>query len=81
MLKTTFQKSELKQLIYRDFKNFYSEKFKNDLPESMVNCDRPYDKFDRKFTMVLNKYAPKKKKWLRCNQKPLMPIRLKIGMT
>ena len=27
-------------------------------------------KFDRKATAVLNKYAPKKKKWLRGNQKP-----------
>ena len=36
MLKTTFQKSEPKQLIYRDFKNFYFESFKNDLLENMV---------------------------------------------
>ena len=67
MLKTTFQKSEPKQLIYRDFKNFYFESFKNDLLENMVPCDRSYD---RKFTAVLNKHAPKKKKWLRGNQKP-----------
>ena len=70
MLKTTFQKSEPKQLIYRDFKNFYFESFKNDLLENMVTCDRSYDEFDRKFTAVLNKHAPKKKKWLRGNQKP-----------
>ena len=36
----------------------------------MVTCDRSYDEFDRKFTAVLNKHAPKKKKWLRGNQKP-----------
>ena len=30
MLKATFQKSEPKQLIYRYFKNFYFESFKND---------------------------------------------------
>ena len=70
MLKITFQKSEPKQLIYRDFKNFYFESFKNDLLENMVTCDRSYDEFDRKFTAVLNKHAPKKKKWLRVNQKP-----------
>ena len=35
----------------------------------MVTCDRSYDEFDRKFTTVLNKHAPKKIKWLRGNQK------------
>ena len=70
MLKTTFQKSEPKQLIYRDFKNFYFESFKNDLLENVVTCDRSHDDFDRKFTAVLNKHAPKKKKWLHGSQKP-----------
>ena len=36
----------------------------------MVTSDRSYKEFDRKFTKVLNKHAPKKKKWLRGNQKP-----------
>ena len=36
----------------------------------MVTSDRSYEEFDRKFTTVLNKHAPKKKKWLRGNQKP-----------
>ena len=36
----------------------------------MVTCDRSYDELDRKFTAVLNKHAPKRKKWLRGNQKP-----------
>ena len=56
MLKTTFQKPEPKQLIYRDFKNFYFESFKNDLLESKVTCDRFYDEFDRKSTTALNKH-------------------------
>ena len=67
MLKTTFQKSEPKQLIYRDFKNFYFESFKNDLLEN--TCDRSYDECDRTFTAILKKHASKKKKWLRGNQK------------
>ena len=60
MLKTTFQKSEPKQLIYRDFKNFYFKSFKNDLLENMVSCGRSYDEFDVKATTVLNKPAAKK---------------------
>ena len=67
MLKTTFQKSEPKQFIYIDFKNFYFENFRNDLLENMVTCDRSYDEFDRKFTAVLNKRL-KNKKWLRGSQ-------------
>ena len=62
MLKITFQKSEPKQLIYRDFKNFYFESFKNDLLENMVTCHKSYDEFERKFTMVLNKHTPKTEK-------------------
>ena len=77
MLKTTFQKSELKQLISRDFKNFHFQSFKNDLLENMVTCGSSYDEFDRKFTTVLNKRAPKKNKWLRGNQKPHTDITLR----
>ena len=61
MLQTTFQKSEPKQLIYKDFKNFYFETFKNDLLENMVTSDRLYDEFDKKITTVLNKHTLKKK--------------------
>ena len=61
MPKTIFQKSEPKQLIYRDFINFCFESFNNDLLENMVTCDR-YDEFDRKITMVLNKSSKLKNK-------------------
>ena len=70
MLKTTFKKSEQKQLICRDFENFDFESFKNYLLENMVTCDWSYDKFNKNFTTVLNKHAPKKRKWLCGNQKP-----------
>ena len=71
MLKITFQKLERKQLVYRDFKNFYFESFENDLLKNMITCDdRSYDEFDRRFTAVLNKHVPKKKKWICGNQKP-----------
>ena len=49
-LKTTFQRSEPKQLIDRDFENFYFESFKYDLQENLVTCDKSNDEFDRKFT-------------------------------
>ena len=58
MLKITFQKSELKQLIRR---NFYFERSKNDLLENVVTCDRSHDEFNKNATTVLNKLVPKKK--------------------
>ena len=36
----------------------------------MVTSDRLNEEFDRKVTTVQNKHAPKKKNWLRGNQKP-----------
>ena len=36
----------------------------------MVTSDRLYEEFDRKVTTVQNKHSPKKKNWLRGNQKP-----------
>ena len=58
MLKITFQKSELKQLICR---NFYFERSKNDLLENVVTCDRSHDEFNKNVTTLLNKLVPKKK--------------------
>ena len=55
MLKTIYQKSETKQFIYRDFKNFYYESFKSDLLENMVTCERSYDEINKNSTTVLNK--------------------------
>ena len=69
-LKITLQKSQPKQLIYRDFKNFYFQSFKNELPENMFTCVRSYNEFDKKTLLqyLLNKHALIKKKWLRGNQ-------------
>ena len=47
VLKTTFHKSEPKQLFYRDFKNFYYGSFANDLLENM--------------DQIKKKHTPKKK--------------------
>ena len=60
MLKTTFQKIEPKELIYRDSKHFYFESLKNDLVENMFTCDRSYDQFDRRLTMVRNNWFSKR---------------------
>ena len=72
ILKTNFQQKEPKCLIYRDYKNFIFENFKNNLQEALQSCKGSFDTFDNNFTSCLNKHAPKKKKVLRENEKPHM---------
>ena len=70
MLKSCFNDTEPKLLNYRDFKHFSREDFKEDLSEALCDCGNSYDNFDHIFTSKLNKHAPKKKKWIRGNNKP-----------
>ena len=77
ILKTTFQQKEPKCLIYRNYKNFIFENFKNDLEEALQSCKGSYDTFDSNFTSCLNKHAPKKQKVLRGNEKPYMSNNLR----
>ena len=65
MLKTTFQQKEPKCIIFRDYKNFILENFKNDFQETLKSCKGSYDAFHNYFTSCLNKHAPKNKKVLR----------------
>ena len=70
MLKSSFVNIEPKQLNYRDFKNCLFESFKKDLSEVLTAWTNLYETFEDAFKTSLDKYAPKKKKWLRGNNKP-----------
>ena len=70
MLKSCFNNTEPKLLNYRDFKHFSQEAFKEDLREALSDRGNSYDDFEYIFTSKLNKLAPKKKKWIRGNNKP-----------
>ena len=70
MLKSCFNNTEPKLLNYRDFKHFSQKAFKEDLPEALCDWGNSYDDFEHIFTSKLNKPAPKKKKWIRGNNKP-----------
>ena len=70
LLKSSVVNIEPKQLNYRDFKNFSFEIFKEDLSEALAECTNSYETFEDAFKTSLDKYAPKKKKWLRGNNKP-----------
>ena len=71
IMKTTFASEEPKKFIYRDYKTFSHENFKNDLLLSKTADEHAdYSKFVREFIDTLNKHAPKKTKLFRGNQKP-----------
>ena len=68
MLKTSFQKNELKRMIYRDYTSFSKKSFLNNLSDSTENC-QSYEAFQTKTVEVLGKHAPRKTKSLRGNRK------------
>ena len=69
MLKSCFQNTEPKLLNYRDYRNFSHEAFKEDPSEAYCNTDS-FDEFNNIFCSKLNEHAPKKRKWVRGNDKP-----------
>ena len=73
VLKTTVSRSQPKEITYRDYKQFDSSKFKNELKkifkkENIDSCT----KFDEQFLKVLNSHAPLKRKLLRTNHAPFI---------
>ena len=69
-MKTAFAPEEPKKCVYRDFKTFSRESFKNDLMSKTVDENVDYSKFEKKFIDTLNKHAPKKTKLFCGNQTP-----------
>ena len=70
IMKTTFASEEPKKFVYRDYKTFSHENFKNDLLSETVDENVDYSKFEKEFIDTLNKHSPKKTKLFRGNQKP-----------
>ena len=70
MLKSSFINIEPKLLNCRGYKNFNFRNFKEDLSKALLTCRNSYDEFESAFTKAFDKHAPKKKKWLRGNNKP-----------
>ena len=68
VLKTSFDKSKPCEILYRDYKNFNSESFNEDLQKKLsitqINTCR---QFEDTFLSVLNMRAPLKKKLLSAN--------------
>ena len=71
ILKSTLPKVRPKQIVYRKFKNFDLNNFKNEIRtkiQSIGKCET----FEEEFHKILNKYAPLKKKFIRRNHVPCM---------
>ena len=68
VLKINFTKNKPKEIIYRDYKNFDSFLF-NDEVKNVLDLDKinSYAMFEELFLKVLDKYAPVKKKVVRAN--------------
>ena len=67
-MKITFASEEPKKFVYRDYKTFSHESFKNYLLSKTVDENVDYSKFDIEFMDTLNKHAPKKTKLFRGSQ-------------
>ena len=70
IMKTKFASEEPKKFVYRDYKTFSHENFKNDLLSKTVDENVDYSKFEKGLIDTLSKHAPKKTNLLRGNQKP-----------
>ena len=76
ILKSTFPKVRPKQVVYRKFKNFDLDNFKNEVRTKMPLIDK-YETFEEEFLKVLNKHAPLKRKFFRVNHSPYMTKNLR----
>ena len=70
IMKTTFASEKSKKFVYRDYKTFPHECFKNDLMSITFDENVDYLKFGKEFTDTLNKQALKKTKLFCDNRKP-----------
>ena len=76
VLKIHFRKLLPKVISYRDFKNFENDRFLNSLQSALNNQNSYYvrnpDLFFNICHEVLNKQAPRKKKYIHGNNKPFI---------
>ena len=66
----TFASVKPKTFVYRDYKTFSHESFKNDSMSKTVDENVDFSKFEKEFIDTLNKQAPKKIKLFHGNKKP-----------
>ena len=80
VLKTEFVKSDPTQINYRDYKNYNSINFNEDLWNKLnsdISFSKDYSKLQNVLGEVLNRHAPLKKNILRANNSPFMTKQLR----
>ena len=78
VLKTTFQKSKPREIIYRNYSKINEEIFRDDLISSLTMKNKLDSvEFEERVLCVLNNHAPLKKKVVRANQMPYMTKKLR----
>ena len=81
VLKTSFDKNKPCEVLYRDYKNFTSESFNEDLQKifsiTQINTCK---QLEDTFLSVLNMHAPLKKKLLRVNHSQYVTKALRKGI-
>ena len=82
-LKTVFVKADALQIYYREYKNYDSFNFNQDLKNKLnsdIGSNKDYNKFQTILCEVLDKHAPIKKKCVSANNSPFMtkPLRKMI---
>ena len=80
VLKTTIVKAKSKQIIYRDYKNFDHQVFKDDLTSNLrvdVQNKTKFLKFQSTFLDVPEKHVPVEKRNVRANEVPLSDLDFK----
>ena len=61
-----------RETYYRDYKNFNSNSFREDLTLSLDRINKGFDSFEDTFLKTLNRHMPMKKKFVRANVVPYM---------
>ena len=72
VLKSSFIKLKAREIYYRDYKNFSSNPFREDLTLSLDRINKGFDSFEYTFMKTCNRHAPMKKKFVRANEVPYM---------
>ena len=74
-MKTTYKKSQPKIINNRSYKYFNTESFGEELIKIKANgnnCNASFKNFTSSCSVILNKHARQKKKYVRGNQSPFM---------
>ena len=80
VLKTTFRKKTPKMVRYRDYRNYSSFNYLNDVNRSLAGVDLhqiSHDDYDNLLMGVLDRHAPLKSKCVRGNDQPFMTAELR----